>query len=470
MEIPYTVKARPDTGLWNAKIGIWLFLASEVMLFGGLFSSYIFLRLAPEGPWPVHVLTVGYGFLNTLVLIFSSVTVLQAWLALKLRRWNQFRIWMALTIMCAGGFMVIKSIEYNDKFHHYGVLLKDGSTLEGHYPKEHPYRIKFGEVKSVTLATRYNDMGLFGLTLGHNGSDADFLKYAVDAKAEFKKEDGGIVTLDKNTIHELLTEARSAKKPTIKLEAVSPLKFIIPPGKLFGYDAHKATFRDSTEIEGKLEDDTMLLEVDRVDMRRLIPHTEKSPEKALETVLVGDAWRVLGGDWKNKFAAHSKEELEKFHKEHEGKEPMANADFVRHAFTMPVSLHGDKGGHASVTPPTVSSMAAAESPVAADHHEGENSAHAHAHPEIAIEKKDIAFYSNFTPKYGNYFAIYFALTGLHGLHVVAGALVLSYFLFFGKKMFDTDPERMANRVEVGGLFWHFVDLVWIFLFPLLYLM
>ncbi len=45
MDIPYTVTARPDTGLWNAKIGIWLFLASEVMLFGGLFSAYVFLRL-----------------------------------------------------------------------------------------------------------------------------------------------------------------------------------------------------------------------------------------------------------------------------------------------------------------------------------------------------------------------------------------------------------------------------------------
>ena len=49
MEIPYAVKARPDTGLYNAKVGIWLFLASEVMLFGALFSSYILLRVgAPE--------------------------------------------------------------------------------------------------------------------------------------------------------------------------------------------------------------------------------------------------------------------------------------------------------------------------------------------------------------------------------------------------------------------------------------
>ena len=44
MEIPYTVEVRRDTGLNNGKIGIWLFLASEVMLFGALFASYILIR------------------------------------------------------------------------------------------------------------------------------------------------------------------------------------------------------------------------------------------------------------------------------------------------------------------------------------------------------------------------------------------------------------------------------------------
>ena len=44
MDIPFNVKERPDTGLYNGKLGIWLFLASEVMLFGGLFSAYISLR------------------------------------------------------------------------------------------------------------------------------------------------------------------------------------------------------------------------------------------------------------------------------------------------------------------------------------------------------------------------------------------------------------------------------------------
>ena len=56
MEIPYEVTPRRDTGLYNAKLGIWLFLASEVMLFGGLFSAYVFLRLGVQdgvdNPWP----------------------------------------------------------------------------------------------------------------------------------------------------------------------------------------------------------------------------------------------------------------------------------------------------------------------------------------------------------------------------------------------------------------------------------
>ena len=89
---------------------------------------------------------------------------------------------------------------------------------------------------------------------------------------------------------------------------------------------------------------------------------------------------------------------------------------------------------------------------------------------ISIPFDQIARVSNHGPQYGTYYAIYFTMTGLHGLHVIGGASVLAYFLLFGKKLFLKNPEHMANRVEVGGLFWHFVDLVWIFLFPLMYLL
>ena len=74
------------------------------------------------------------------------------------------------------------------------------------------------------------------------------------------------------------------------------------------------------------------------------------------------------------------------------------------------------------------------------------------------------------PWHGTYFAVYFTLTALHGLHVLLGAVVIAYILWPGAGLWKTDPERYTNRVEVSGLFWHFVDLVWIFLFPVLYLL
>ena len=84
MEIPYTVEHRPDTGIYNAKLGIWLFLASEVMLFGGLFSAYILLRVgADEGMWPHGWLNVTLGTVNTLLLALSAITTLLAWAAFK---------------------------------------------------------------------------------------------------------------------------------------------------------------------------------------------------------------------------------------------------------------------------------------------------------------------------------------------------------------------------------------------------
>ena len=126
MEIPYTISNRPDTGLWNAKIGIWLFLASEVMLFGGLFSAYIFLRLdAPPGMWPHGLLNVPVGTLNTAILIASSVTVVLAWASLKMRKYRAYWWYMLVTILCGVIFLAVKlAYEWPQKFEHFGVFIK----------------------------------------------------------------------------------------------------------------------------------------------------------------------------------------------------------------------------------------------------------------------------------------------------------------------------------------------------------
>ncbi len=119
MEIPYTIHARPDTGLYNGKLGIWLFLASEVMLFGALFSSLILLRTGAES-WPAgwERLNVPLATLNTFILIGSSVTVILSWANLRLGDFRKAKIYLGITLLCGLGFMVIKAIEYGSKFSH----------------------------------------------------------------------------------------------------------------------------------------------------------------------------------------------------------------------------------------------------------------------------------------------------------------------------------------------------------------
>lgn len=68
---------------------------------------------------------------------------------------------------------------------------------------------------------------------------------------------------------------------------------------------------------------------------------------------------------------------------------------------------------------------------------------------------------------GIFFAIYFVMTGMHGLHVLIG-IGLLYWIYWRSKKRDFGPEY-SSPVEYVGLYWHLVDLVWIFLFPLLYL-
>ena len=270
MEIPYNSQPRPDTGLYNAKVGIWLFLASEVMLFGALFSAYILLRVGaqPEN-WPHGLLNIPIGTFNTVVLIVSSITVVMAWASLKMKNLGKFKFYQAITVLCALTFLGIKSFEYRDKFTHYEVWKTDGTRMTGHLE---------GKPMFLTLAK---------------------VKAAGKDKIEFLPD----------------------------------------------------------------------------------PYHYSEVTKAL----------------------------------HEG------------------------GGHAE-------------------------------HKVVEIPVSEIKRLSAFVPAHSTYFAIYFTLTALHALHVLGGAIVIGYLFGPGSKMWHTDPERFTNRVEVAGLFWHFVDLVWIFLFPVLYLL
>lgn len=291
MEIPYTVTARPDTGLWNAKVGIWLFLASEIMLFGGLFSAYIFLRLdALPGHWPHGLLNVPVGTMNTAILIASSVTVVLAWAALKMRQFTRYRVYMAITILCGVIFLVVKlAYEWPDKFHHFGAVI------------------------------RSDRMEKYEQYLGN---------------------------------HHLLEKGL---EPRIEIT-----------GHLHNHEAL---------------DDPNIKEYE----------IQLDPVNADPTDPVSDR---------------------------------------PHFWPLPKS---DKIAH--------------------------------------VAKEDVQIASMFIPKHSTFFATYFTITGLHGLHVLGGVIVFCYMMVpASTRLYRSNPEHLANRVEVAGLFWHFVDLVWIFVFPLFYLL
>jgi cytochrome c oxidase subunit 3 len=110
----------PARGLETAKLGIWTFLATEILLFGGLFTTYIVYRLKyPELFYTEHLkLSRPLGMVNTLILITSSLTMALGIAAIKRGKQVAARIYIALTILMACGFLGVKYLEWSEDFAH----------------------------------------------------------------------------------------------------------------------------------------------------------------------------------------------------------------------------------------------------------------------------------------------------------------------------------------------------------------
>lgn len=344
MQIPYEVSARPDTGLYNAKLGIWLFLASEVMLFGGLFSAYVMLRLgADPGYWPHGLLNVPVGTMNTLILIASSVSVVFAWAFLKMRRWNAYWWSMLFTIICGIVFLTVKlAYEWPAKFEHFGVYVR--KDVAANY--EDFLGNKYLAEKKLT--PRYEITGhLIGMSITRDGKPEEVTLEGEEPSGENK----------------VAKEASEAKAEVEKPSA---------PG---------VTFKNPTQAGEILAEPGVKLVAYKMHVDPVNAHP-------------------------------------------------TDAEYDRpHFWQVPAT-----------------------------------------ETEAVIKAGDIASASAFFPRHNTYFQTYFLITGLHGLHVLGGVIVFGYMFLFGKKLYLRNPEHMANRVEVAGLFWHFVDLVWIFVFPIFYLL
>lgn len=573
MEIPYIVTPRKDTGLFNSKIAIWLFLASEVMLFGGFFSAYIFLRLGADFPWPERTLPVLPGLINTFVLIGSSITVVFAWAALKMRQWGRFQFFMGVTVLCSFIFMGLKGVEYYVKLHHQAVRLKDYAVIEGHLGKavkegvelhhgedptdEQLERDQHGnpfeenvinyETSQISFNTvRYHKEWVEGIIARAEEKNAEIkLSQTIilglpekDTPAEGGKpvapgaatlraqlEQGGSPTIPEGVAVftkgtkltlELLGKVADAHKadraknavmrtkslrasvasvkeanpgvadrkiasqfsvdPNLPLLTEAPaVPFEVTPATVFFFkprDIQEASgaLRDGTALTGKMLESPMVFHyVDAIDFR----HTAmKAAEKNIDPeIAIENSWLLKENpelreawDWhRGEIAKLEKKLIDGYGIDKKtgkpNREPTPTEryrigwkDFVAKADGVPAG-EGKIHLKEEFMGPSYDARKAE-----------------HTFPHLTIPREQVLFASKFAPAWNTYYAVYFTMTALHGLHVIGGALVLAYYLFCGKKMYLSNPEWLANRVEIGGLFWHFVDLVWIFLFPILYLM
>ena len=265
------------------KIGIWLFLASEIMFFIGILGTYIILRSGSTRLFAEHanVLSKIAAGANTLVLIFSSLTMALAVDAAQKADRKKLTLYLLITLLCAAGFMGIKYYEYTDKL---------------------------------------------GRPFTHNEG------------------------------HQTLIATDPATK------------------QAYVYDGHVHGHGDEVQVTG---------------------------------------YRMaLGADQSFDIHTVSEEAIEK--------------------------MSAGASGHGEGQKPK---------------------------PETwTLPRKTIGTAITYGPWKNVFFACYFALTGIHGLHVVGGIIAIGILLAQSMR-----GKIFPAQTEYTGLYWHFVDLVWIFLFPLLYL-
>jgi cytochrome c oxidase subunit III len=349
------------------KVGIWLFLASEVMFFIGILGTYIIYRSGAPELFSRHGATLSkpLAALNTIVLIFSSLTMALAVDAAQKGDRGKVVRGLLLTLLCAAVFMGVKAVEYSEKFHHYTIVAAADAPVTVTATAE-PGQTLYAAVTSPTRQVFNVTTGSFEPSSGFS-SQRKRGQYVIPLKTSGDGTYTGIVpagAAGPNVIT-VYNQGQSAE-PTPKDKPLKDAKADYAGG-VFVFDGHV--------------------------------HDE------------GTHYAFTG--WQAPY-------------------PMSGTG-------IDINL---------VSGPDVQAMPGAR----------ENK------QPLNIDKARINAETSYGPWKNNFFASYFTLTGVHGLHVVGGMIPLTILLLQSLR-----GRIFPHHTEYVGLYWHFVDLVWIFLFPLLYL-
>jgi cytochrome c oxidase subunit III len=470
---------QPALPINNGKVILWLFLSTEIMFFAGLIGTYIVLRFgAPAGTWPaphdVHVVEF-WGAFNTFVLICSSLAIVLALEAARSNKPQLAKIWFIVTFALASVFLGVKAHEYRGKFEHGIFPKKPRSRI---YEKADIYYVSAVRKQLSDMVTTWKteDSEL----AASEGTTSQLLaeQQEVETSIDSGNLEGDELKETKARLKEIKASIRETESKASSLAASQAIRAArLPVAEQLLND-----FVRWSELAAATTDDPAKRQAAMEILAYQIYPLHRDAHSVSEYLF-----------WE---AADRQAEADKLVAERETLKGAASPELQAAIALLKPSApaadeeNGDEAEAAS--PPT--GLSAEEAIVLERIGVIENRLNQIRNREEALDAQFNAEYDSEKHTFvhtshdghqgdwhglneehkwlklpmkipsGNMWAsTYFLLTGFHALHVVVGLIVFACII--PRKL---DASR-ANMIENAGLYWHFVDLVWIFLFPLLYL-
>lgn len=467
---------QPSLPLSRGKLCLWLFLSTEIMFFAGLIGTYIVLRFGSPGLWPlphdVHLIEA-IGGVNTAVLICSSVTIVLALEAARANKVGLAKGWFFLTFVLGSAFLGVKAYEYTSKFQH------------GIYPwRPHSLVYDRADIYYVQAVRENLKAKVKTAADAEAAVQKDIDSY--NEWAELQKSDDP----DKERLSELNAERNWSR---FKIEpATKDLEELAKERKfredllnhLVIWNERQAAQGPAERIDSKAQDfayrygamEELAFAIyplhatsDAIEQWEHRWHGEQETLADRKAKLDGEMAQ-LDADVEalNATLKQIQDDSEPLRKEtddaatqKENEEKVAEADKRIAELTAQVAdketAKVDKSKAIDAVAGRVDMLKLLEEQVKSERGEkvfvglNENEEHPHLMLPLMIPN-------------GNMWAsTYFLMTGFHAIHVLVGLIAFALVL-----PMRLDRSR-AHIIENIGLYWHFVDLVWIFLFPLLYL-
>lgn len=360
-----------------AKLGMWLFLATELLLFGGLFCAYAVYRGShPEVfEYGAHYLDTKWGAINTIVLLLSSFTMAMAVRAAQCNKRRELVLYLSLTLVCAVDFLGVKFIEYSHKFHEN--LVWGTKLYEDPHPEAHAAAPEPSPTIEIVPGDPEKGRELFGATCAacHGRRGQGMQDLGPDLR-----DNKFVAEHDERDMLLFLIRGRPLTDPANTTGLVMPARGgnpFLTDSDLLDIIAHVRTLTKPDANGAQPEAIPTDAEAEILNARSIVPRGAvgpaglAEPPRAVRAAAVG----------------------------------LPHVD-LRHDPNRPANLH-------------------------------------------------------------TFFGIYFCMTGLHGLHVLAGIFAIGWLR---KRAVRGDfDSNYFTPVDLGALYWHVVDIIWIFLFPLLYL-